>query len=79
LKRIVVLVVLAATFLVISATTALGQADTSQVGCDWYWATTFYPNGGWEYWCWDPQLGGWWYGESADGNHKIFNPNFSSS
>jgi hypothetical protein len=78
MRRMVLLVCVATMFLFVSAATALGQ-DASQTGCDWYWATTFNPNGSWEYWCWDPQLGGWWYGVSADGLHKIFSPNFSSS
>jgi hypothetical protein len=45
-----------------------------QEGCGWYWDYTFSKkNGGWEWWCWSPQLG-WWYGESADGKHKIIAP-----
>jgi hypothetical protein len=70
----IVLVVLAITFLVTSATSALGQATTSQAGCDWYWDYTFNPNGGWEYWCWDP-LQGQWYG--TDGTNKIVSATFS--
>ena len=76
MRRTILLVFVATMLLFASTATALGQ-ESSQTGCDWYWATTFNPNGGWEYWCWDPQLGGWWYGESADGKHKIFNPIFS--
>ena len=75
MRRVVLLIVLAITLLLASATAALGQV--AQAGCDWYWDYTFSASGSWEYWCWDPQLGGWWYGESADGKHKIFNPTFS--
>jgi hypothetical protein len=73
LRRIVVLVIVTILLLFVSAATALGQVS-SQASCNWYWDYTFNPNGGWEYWCWDPQQGQW-YG--TDGTNKIVSATFS--
>ena len=32
-------------------------AQQEEAFCDWYWGYRFDSWGGWEYWCWDPQLG----------------------
>jgi len=52
-----------------------GQYDsaTAQEGCGWYWEYRFNKNGGWELWCWSPELG-WWYGENEAGNKKVIAP-----
>jgi hypothetical protein len=52
---------------------ATPATEQQQEGCGWYWGYTFSKKGGWEWWCWSPQLG-WWYGESADGKSKIIAP-----
>jgi hypothetical protein len=44
-------------------------AQQGQAYCDWYWYYKFKPAGGWEYWCWDPQLG-WWYATNPAGTIK---------
>ncbi len=54
--------------LLLFALPAAAQDDGLQV-CDWYWDYKFNSSGGWEYWCWHPQLG-WWYSESEDGKRK---------
>jgi hypothetical protein len=72
---------LAASTMSVSAQNYSGQyasegqyaSTESQAGCGWYWDYTFSKRGGWEWWCWSPQLG-WWYGESADGKSKIIAP-----
>jgi hypothetical protein len=43
--------------------------DDGQQYCDWYWGYQFKKAGGWEYWCWHPQLG-WWYSQSESGNTR---------
>ncbi len=59
-----------------------GQYDSitgqEQEGCGWYWAYRFNTNGGWEWWCWSPELG-WWYGENEAGNKKVIAPKTTSS
>jgi hypothetical protein len=48
---------------------ALPAFAQGEAFCDWYWDYRFNSLGGWEYWCWDPQLG-WWYGESEEGTSR---------
>jgi hypothetical protein len=50
-----------------------GSAAGQEAGCGWYWGYRFYESGGWEWWCWSPELG-WWYGESEDGKKKTYSP-----
>lgn len=70
MRRIVVLVFVAALFVIVSAPTALGQVS-SQASCDWYWDYNF--SGGWEYWCWDP-VSQW---SGTDGKNKIKSATYS--
>jgi hypothetical protein len=49
---------------------AFAQEDGGQEFCDWYWDYNLKRTGGWEYWCWHPQLG-WWYAQSESGMTKI--------
>jgi hypothetical protein len=47
------------------------EQGVAEAGCDWYWGNKWNAAGAWEYWCWDPQLGGWWYAISEDGKKKL--------
>ena len=55
-----------------------GSAAGQEAGCGWYWDYRFNKNGGWEWWCWSPELG-WWYGESENGNKKVISPKGSTN
>ncbi len=46
---------------------------TEQEGCGWYWDYNLNKSGGWEWWCWSPELG-WWYAESEDGKKTLVAP-----
>ena len=70
---------LAASSLAVSAQDYYGQyASEGQAGCDWYWAYRFNESGGWEWWCWDPELG-WWYGQNESGSKQVIAPKTSGS
>ena|SRR5215217_1072492 len=45
------------------------QAATTETGCSWQWGYRWNSAGGWEWWCYDPQLG-WYYGTNEDGSGK---------
>ncbi len=45
------------------------QAVSTETGCSWQWGYRWNSAGGWEWWCYDPQMG-WYYGENQDGSGK---------
>ena len=67
-RRGISLLVVWAVLLVTVAPPAIAQ----QAGCDWYWGYKWNPAGAWEYWCWDPQKGGWWYAKNEDGTKQYY-------
>ncbi len=62
-------ILIAAVVVGVLLTFALPAVAQGEAFCDWYWGYRFDSWGGWEYWCWDPQLG-WYYAESEDGTSK---------
>jgi hypothetical protein len=50
------------------------EAATTETGCSWQWGYRWNSAGGWEWWCYDPQMG-WYYGENQEGNGKYFRTN----
>ena len=50
------------------------QAATTETGCSWQWGYRWNSAGGWEWWCYDPNLG-WYYGENQEGNGKVLRTN----
>ena len=50
------------------------QAATTETGCSWQWGYRWNSAGGWEWWCYDPQMG-WYYGENQEGNGKVLRTN----
>jgi len=42
-------------------------------GCGWQWGYRWNSAGGWEWWCYDPQIG--LYGANEDGSGKYFRTN----
>ncbi len=65
--RILITALVTVAMLALLALPAVAQQE--EAFCDWYWGYRFDSWGGWEYWCWDPQLG-WYYAESEDGTSK---------
>ncbi len=50
------------------------EAATTETGCSWQWGYRWNSAGGWEWWCYDPQMG-WYYGENEAGNGKVLRTN----
>ena len=50
------------------------EQATTETGCSWQWGYRWNSAGGWEWWCYDPQLG-WYYGENQEGNGKVLRTN----
>lgn len=68
LRRVISLLVVFAVLLVTVAPHTMAQ----QPGCDWYWGYKWSSAGAWEYWCWDPNKGGWWYAANEDGTKQYY-------
>jgi hypothetical protein len=50
------------------------EAATTEDGCSWRWGHRFNSEGGWEWWCWDPQTGRW-YATNEDGSKTYIEVN----
>jgi hypothetical protein len=50
------------------------EAAREESGCSWQWGYRLNSAGGWEWWCWDPQLGRW-YATNEDGSRKYVEVN----
>jgi len=46
------------------------QEEVAESGCGWQWGYRWNSAGGWEWWCYDPQLG-WYYGENESGSGEV--------
>ena len=50
------------------------EEAVTETGCSWQWGYRWNSAGGWEWWCYDPQMG-WYYGENQEGNGKVLRTN----
>ncbi len=50
------------------------QEEVAETGCGWHWGYRWNSAGGWEWWCYDPQMG-WYYGTNEDGSGKYLRVN----
>jgi len=46
------------------------EEEVAAEGCSWQWGYRWNSAGGWEWWCYDPQLG-WYYGENESGSGEV--------
>ena len=49
------------------------EEAVTETGCGWQWGYRWNSAGGWEWWCYDPQIGS--YGTNEDGSGKYFRTN----
>src|SRR5215213_3164145 len=45
------------------------EQAVTETGCSWQWGYRWNSAVGWEWWCYDPNLG-WYYGTNEDGSGK---------
>jgi hypothetical protein len=50
------------------------EEAVTETGCSWQWGYRWNSAGGWEWWCYDPQMG-WYYGTNEDGSGKYLRVN----